>query len=323
MTRWRSTLFAILSFIFLLSCGQDYGVNYTVEEIVEEVVIEEIIEEIVEETVGESVLDQGYIYKQALDIVFIVDESGSMGSEQDLLAAYLPTMYLSLIGPDFSDLEWRVLVRSSDPTVPSYGWVSWDDPNPSFTLQALFTILGTGGWYEEGLDAAIYSAAFDTDFHRAEADLLIVFVSDEPDQSSIDHATYDSLMSTFKNEPFRTTEAAIVYSEEDASLYPDCTVEQIGTGYIEVSEQVVSFCDPESWDDILIEARDHVPQLNEKWPLSEVPYDPDTIRVFADTDEWFDWYYDAAENTVYLTDIPEYGTLISIIYVMEPTDTGN
>jgi hypothetical protein len=322
MGLWRNAVFA-LSMMLLVGCSQDMGLNYKVEEIVEEVVVEEIIEEIVEETVGESVVEQGYIYNQALDILFIVDESGSMSYEQELIVNYLPDMYSVLTGPDFTDLDWRVMLRSADPDIEPYGWVSWDDPNPNYSLHALFTFLGSTAWLEQGLDVAIQSTAFDTEFHRPEADLLIIFVSDEPDQSFISVSTYESLISTYKTYPFETTEAAIVYSDSDIVDYPDCVVEQTGTGYIDVSEQVVSFCNPAVWEDIMYEAKAHVPTLNEEWPLSEVPYDPSAIQVFADAEEWFDWRYDNQSNTVFLTDIPEAGTLITIVYVKEVSDTGD
>jgi len=321
MTLWPRALLGLF-LLLSISCSPDYGVVTNEEVVVENVIIEEVVEEVIEETVGESVLEQGYIYNQALDILFIVDESGSMSDEQEMLATYIPDMYLSLVGNDFSDLEWRVMLRSADPDDESYGWVGWDDANAEYKLNALFSYLGQSGYYEQGIDVAVQSTAFDDDFHRQEADLLIIFVSDEPDQSSYSVASYESLISTFKSHPFKTTEAAIVYSDTDAATYPECNVEQIGTGYIDVAEQIASFCDPSRWENILAEARDHVPELNEEWPLSEIPYDPDTIRVFANADEWFDWYYDEPTNTVYLTDIPDVGTLISIIYVIEAVDTG-
>tara|TARA_R110002074_G_scaffold341555_1_gene512073 strand:- start:688 stop:1656 length:969 start_codon:yes stop_codon:yes gene_type:complete len=321
MTSWLKSCLVLFP-LLLLSCTPDYGVQYSVEEVVIEEVIEEIIEEIIEETVGESILDQGYIYNQAIDILFIVDESGSMANEHDVVRNYLPDMHSVLIGPDFSDLDWRVMLRSADPDDEHYGWVSWDDANAEYKLNALFSTLDTRGAGESGLDTAIQSTAFDDDFHREEADLLIIFVSDEPDQSGYSVSAYEGLIATYKIYPFQTTEAAIVYSEDDSTVYPECSTGDIGTGYIDVSEQVVSFCDPTAWGDILLEAKEHVPTLNEKWLLSDVPYNEDSIRVFSDTEEWFDWYYDSVENAIYLTVIPEVGTLISIIYVVEPIDTG-
>ena len=48
----------------------------------------------------------------------------------------------------------------------------------------------------------------------------------------------------------------------------------------------------------------------------------DSIRVFANGELYYDWYYDASDNTVYFDVIPDAGVLVEVGYRYMPLDTG-
>jgi hypothetical protein len=48
----------------------------------------------------------------------------------------------------------------------------------------------------------------------------------------------------------------------------------------------------------------------------------DSIRVFANGQLYYDWYYDSSDNTVYFDVIPDAGVLVEVGYRYAPVDTG-
>lgn len=288
--------------LLLISCTQDVGMvaNYT-----EEVSI-----------YGDPVVQTGVIHNQAVDILFVVDESGSMSDDWETLANTMPDIYDILVGPDFTELDWRVGIRSTDPGGDVYDWVDYDDPNAYLKLMALTALLENHG-REQGLDSAIDTVVWDeTGFLREDADLLIVFISDEPDQSSISPSEYDNLMSYVKAPPFEVTESSIIATYE----HDRCDFAQLGTGYIDVSETLIDLCGS-NWDAVLDRPIEHLPTLNEVWLLEHEPLDLTRLKVFVsedgiDAQEYDHWEYDEDRNAVVLTTIPELGSFVTIVYTI-------
>lgn len=290
------------SVIVLNSCAQDIGVikNYT-EEI---------------NIYGDPIIQTSLIYNQAVDILFIVDESGSMVDEQESLSLAIPGIYNILIGDKFTNLDWRVGIRSTDPTGEIYGWVDFDDSDALLKLMSL-TLLLENHSKEQGLDSAIEVAAWDvTGFKREQADFLIIFISDEPDQSSISVSDYTNLMSFVKQSPFEVTESAIVATYEEDR----CNNAIIGAGYIDVSETIVDLCDS-NWEAVLDRPLEHLPTLNQILPLEYFPLEIDRLKVFISEDGneakiYEKWVYDEVGNAVILTEIPKAGSVLTIVYTI-------
>jgi len=148
-----------------------------------------------------------------MDILFVIDNSGSMGQEQTNLIANFPN-FISVI--EASGLDWRVAVTTTGRdytynTVTPFGsfpestsgesgemlqkcsmtkrWIDKTDPNPGTTFSCLANV-GTGGSSEEMPLGAIRDAFEDrmTDgtnvgFRRQDALLGIVILTDENDCS--------------------------------------------------------------------------------------------------------------------------------------------
>ncbi|MEZ4264864.1 MAG: choice-of-anchor D domain-containing protein [Myxococcota bacterium] len=125
-----------------------------------------------------------------VDVLFVVDDSGSMGEEQQNLAANLGAFIEAAnaweadyrIGVTTTDLGLAGALQGSPEVVTPETWESFLGN----------VIVGTNGsGFEQGLAAAALSIAGPfKKYLREEATLVIIFVSDEEDQSPDDALTY-------------------------------------------------------------------------------------------------------------------------------------
>ena len=124
-----------------------------------------------------------------LDILWVIDDSASMGEEQGLLAARGAAFAAPLAA---AELPFRMAVTTTSATGELLGGVIDQDSadiTASFT-SAVSSAGVTGNRAEAGFDAALLGADPANDFARAEADLEVVIYADEDDQSSIDSADF-------------------------------------------------------------------------------------------------------------------------------------
>lgn len=128
-----------------------------------------------------------------VDVLFVVDNSNSMAEAQAAVAAAFGALSSGL-----SDVDWRVGLTTtdmSDPTlrgrmvVAADGDVWWDESDAAAFGAAVNSLGVEGSNLERGLEAAWAAlspplASHDNaGFHREDARLAIVFVSDEDDCS--------------------------------------------------------------------------------------------------------------------------------------------
>lgn len=286
-----------LPFIISLFGCSDMGLNYEIKN-------EEIIYENIQ-------IDGGFVYDQAIDILFVVDESGSMDDEQAILQQSMQGFYEELISEKFINLQWRVGIKSTDNTDGGvYDYVDWTSQNPLFELSTLTMLLSEND-KEAGFSSALWSMSNDVDFHRKNADLLIIYISDEEEQTDIEIGEYNSLISLFKEEPFIVTESAIVATYESETR---CSQADMGKRYIEVSEVVVDLCDTQNWIKTLEYAAEHIPTLNTTWYLTEVPLDSENIQVEINGIPTSNWLYSSDKNAIILNDPPATGSYVAVAY---------
>lgn len=132
----------------------------------------------------------------ALDVLWVVDNSQSMLAEQAKLANNFPRFVDFFTG---SSLDWRVGVVSTDLDDPDQSgklieardrrWVDPLTPDPVETFGEMVDLGRDGALVEQGR-GAVYAAWTDPDaidhnrgFFRDEADLAIVIVTDEDDKT--------------------------------------------------------------------------------------------------------------------------------------------
>jgi len=130
-----------------------------------------------------------------VDILWVVDNSNSMQLEQSLLAAGFDS-FASELDNTNTDFHLGVITTDFDYQDPDRGrlrgsppFITRDDPNYVEEFKARAQVGLNGSGKEKGLEAAEYAlspvmtTAANSGFLRAEANLLVVIVSDEDDCS--------------------------------------------------------------------------------------------------------------------------------------------
>ena len=154
---------------------------------------------------------------------------------------------------------------------------------------------------------------------RYDAALLVVFVSDEDDQSTM-LSTPDEFISWYVARRFGNVFlASIVMQPEDVSeCGPYSGGSYTGVRYMEATSalfgSILDICS-EDWTPGVSDATSQI-EPYESIQLSHVPV-ASTIRVFVDSVQSLDWTYDSATNTVYFTTVPGGGSVVEVGYVIQ------
>ena len=325
----------------LSGCVTDYSIHAPKEYI--EVIVE--VEVPVEEGwSGEVWVDHFYqsATMNGIDILWVIDRSGSMATFNARLLLGVESMMNVLNGLP-PTTQWRLAMMAADATKSvnetqfplTYGS---DIVDATDMLNAVIA-----GGYEEGFDASyeyIINNPYSSTWMRNDAALLIVFVSDEPEQSSgfSDGADYVSWIQSLGRPQ--------VYLASIVNLKPADSIcnggsTNVGTDYIDAANLlggvVVDICS-EDWSPGVNDAANQLEPVLE-WPLTHTPI-PESVNVFLDGLPYDStlWYYEPTINSVIFTAVdtsgelvgPPASGLIEIGYVYEPSeieldtgDTGN
>lgn len=143
---------------------------------------------------------QSVKYDANVDVVWVVDSSGSMAPRQAALAAQMPALFASMAG---KGLTWRMAATTMDMSASGERgaflrrdggppWVEYSQPDALSRMMSRLQPGATGSPMERGrhaLKAAFSSPNSDgpnAGFLRAQSLLVAVFLSDEEDQSAND-----------------------------------------------------------------------------------------------------------------------------------------
>tara|TARA_Y100000296_G_scaffold58515_1_gene67423 strand:- start:144 stop:1205 length:1062 start_codon:yes stop_codon:yes gene_type:complete len=297
-------------------------------EIPVEVIVEVPVEVIVEVPVevpgegGEVWIDsfeQPYTM-DGIDIVWAIDLSGSMHQHAQSVIDGIEAM-MNALPPS----GWRLGITSGSwyfsSQVQEFPLVPGDTVQDAWDAYNSLT-----GPTEAGFDS-IYSYVIDNNYNhtwlRQDAGLLVVFVSDEDEQSNQQFTSTTSGLYDFINwyGHIRSSVflASIVHvpATESVCPWPPSGL-SVGDRYINATNHfggvVVDICSPD-WAPGVTEAANQS-QPHEHWELTYVPL-PDTLIVFVDFVEFVDWTYDTTSNRVNFDVLPPEGSLVEIGYVID------
>lgn len=259
----------------------------------------------------------------AVDVLWIIDNSGSMGDNQKALSAESPTFidyFEATVG-----LDYHIGVVSTDMVDPAHTgklqeaqgvrWIDADTADP-YGVFAQMALMGTNGSGDEAGRAATQWAldvelnAWNKGFVRDEAPLAVIVISDEPDSSDlygVGIQPFIDFMRQFKPDPALVTMSTVVgpvpYDTTGCAAPP--------TGYPDVQTALGglfwSICDP-NWDTVLGSLATLALGTRVEFFLTEIPV-VDSIEVQiveADgTETWLtelgvDFTYDGVRNSVTL-----------------------
>lgn len=252
-----------------------------------------------------------------VDILWIIDTSGSMNRYDPQLLAGIEAMMNAL-----PESGWRLAMLSNDPsraaTESQFPLVPGDDLADAMDMYAH---MGRGG-YEEGFDAAyeyIVNNPYASTWMRSDAALLVVFVSDEEEQSNdhfINVVDFTNWYSTLRGGSAFVASINNVAQADSVCATTPSTID-VGDRYMEAVNHfggtIVDICS-EDWSPGVTDASVQL-EPHEEWPLAYIPK-PSSIEVFIDGVQNTDWIYDSADNKVIFTVIPSGGSLVEIAYAI-------
>jgi len=165
---------------------------------------------------------------------------------------------------------------------------------------------------------------------RSDAALLVVFVSDEEEQSHTYFSSTQNFISWYSGLRDNVFVASIVNVPTTQSLC-NAPSQMTGDEYIAASNhfngQIVDICS-EDWTAGVTDASNQV-EPHEEWELTQIPADPNHIYIFMDGVEVpsvngsdIYWHYDAGSNKIIFDKIPQANVLVEIAYYYEEQDTG-
>jgi|TARA_R110000824_G_scaffold152600_1_gene323890 hypothetical protein len=330
----------LLAIFVMAGCSPDYAIvmpgdaeTIVVTESVTETVIvtEEIevpvyIEVEVPVNEGEIWIDSftQHMSVDGIDILWVIDKSGSMSRYNDELLAGIEAMILAL-----PVSNWRLVIISADSTDSV---MSTEFPLvPGDTIidaERMFNTLPMGPW-EEGFNSVyeyIIHNPYSSTWMRPEAGLLVVFVSDEEEQSDVEYPSPANFLSWYGSLRMGSVFMASVVNLEPSISLCDSPPRPLDVGerYMEATGVlggiIVDICDSD-WSAGVTDAT-HSVDPYENIVLSHKA-EVDSIRVFVNSLLSHDWYYQESDNTVYFTIIPNAGQLVEVGYRYIELDSGS
>tara|TARA_R100000808_G_C2148045_1_gene156108 strand:- start:1172 stop:2179 length:1008 start_codon:yes stop_codon:yes gene_type:complete len=335
----------MLFFLLFFSCGSENVMAHKVSEIeYVEVEVEKEVEVVVKETVPFAVIveKEVVVYDTAdnaadvwvenftqptsvngVDILWVIDPSGSMHDDVPRILDGIDAMMNAL-----PSTGWRLAIIPSDyrfsEGVQEFPLI----PGDTVAMAESMYNAVVYGAHEAGFDAVygyIINNTYAQTWMRDDAALLIVFVSDEDEQSNKYFNSTSQFMSWASAYRENVFLASIVHLDPSLSL---CNMVAGFTGdeYMAATNhfagQVIDICS-EDWSAGVADASNQVAPY-EHWDLAKTPLYDDRIYIFIDgvsvpeTDgvDTF-WHYNSTENRIYFDKIPPANALVEIAYYYE------
>ena len=329
----------MLSMLFFVGCttNMDYYIVGTGTETEIETVYETVYEEIEVPVYIEVEVpaDPGLIWVDSIiqpmsvdgvDILWIIDTSGSMNRYDAELMAGIEAMLLAL-----PDSGWRLAMLSNDPASASieaqFPLVPGDD---AVDAETMYQNMGRGH-REEGFDAAyeyLINNSYAQTWLRYDAALLVVFVSDEEEQSDDHFPTVDDFITWYSRQRDGSAFLSSIINIDPSVSLCNTNAYNNGDRYEEATNHlsgiVVDICS-DDWSPGVADAAASL----EPYEYIELTHTPieESIRVFINGALDYNWTYSSADNIVYFTVMPSGNDLVEVGYryfpVTDAEDTGD
>jgi len=274
--------------------------------------------------VSES-FSQSVAQTKKLDIMWVIDDSGSMADEQAALGSNFDSFITQFINRDV-DFKMGItttdtssasrkgkLVTGSDTKLTSAAAAA--NPNKfMLDFKNLVNVGTSGSGNEKGLMATEgFMEKYGQSFIRPDAYLAVVILSDEEDQSPKSVAAYTDYLKSFK------ANAGLV------KIYSIVNANDVNTGgntigharYELASSQTAGIMSDimDNFDDVLLEMGDSIVNLLDSFALAAAPVNG-TLKVYVNGVESVNYTFDAASRSIKFTqgNLPPVGAQVTVNY---------
>jgi len=253
---------------------------------------------------------------ESIDIIWVIDGSGSMNDNTAEVLLGIEVM-MNNLPPDIS---WRLKMITAGNSVyitqaTTFPLTQGDTYKDALNMYSQLPNDGGEAGFAAIQNYIMYDSYAQT-WLRLEAALLIVFVSDEEEQSALFVSDFNLWYSNLRNSVYI---ASIVNLDPIDSIcsYPPYG-SNIGYRYIEATNyfkgNIIDICSSD-WSSGVAEATSKIDPYD-NYKLTHTPKE-DTIVVFENGTPIPGWYYISFDNTVYFDTPPDEGVLVEIGYSVE------
>lgn len=255
-----------------------------------------------------------------LDVLLVIDDSGSMSVFQTLLYVNLQSFMQEFI---LTQADYNIaVVTTSNPVITNY--VSWADPDPLWSIGQLSQV-GVAHVIEERGIQMSYECIYDlfggncrsSGFWRTNSQKVVIYLSDERDQSEFD---WDYYWQSFQSESgFKAYGIIGDYPVgcDDRSQTPYLQAEE-GLGYYELIGASGGFMQSICSRDWGVSLSNISAELinQREFVLSQTGIDEQSIAVYVNGQQQSEWIFDNSLNAVIFgpQSIPEESDSIYIEY---------
>ena len=270
----------------------------------------------------------------AIDVLWVIDNSGSMYQERDRVKREIQEFFQWF---EALELDYHMGVITTDVLNPVYAgqlvgtptFVTRDTPDAQASLGLAITSDGLEMGDEAGLQAMELAlseplrSGVNEGFYREDARLVVIFLTDEDDQSAPAASEYVRFLEDLKGGREDIFVAAIV-GDRDEGCEGECTdgkqEAKGGDKYLDVAEAFSGFdesictCDlAPAMERMGIESTYYV----RTFTLSRTPGEPSMLTVWVNGVEAGGWRYEPAPNAIVFDEAPARGAEIVARYPVE------
>ena len=265
-----------------------------------------------------------------VDIVFVVDNSGSMNDQQQELA-YQMNDFVSIL--QSMNVDYHLGFITTDSAMfqqyDGYDWIDNRHPDPVIWAANVINSIGTGGSpFEQGIyyaQAFSSFAASSSSYWRPNSNFVIVYISDEPDYSPNSYTSYFPFFDNIKSSPSLVRQFAVIGDYPSGCLLINSANGTsynvpFGGGYYEMTQryngQAYSICAPD-WGMQMQNLATEV-SVRASFEMSERNVMEDTIEVRVNGQLSYEWIYDESTNSIIFNSdaIPDGGNTVEIDYAI-------
>jgi len=253
------------------------------------------------------------------DILFVIDNSGSMSQNQTQLSNNFDTFINTL---SVSGYDYQIAFITTDQSTFEGDIITPLTPDPVAEAMSQIASIGYhGSAYERGMDQSWNATASGGDagpgstFLRDDTKLVVIYISDEDDFSTVSPSTMETRLLSLKSDPTMAVAHAVA-----GDVPGGCTGNgnaTAGTDYHDLVTAMggtfLSIC-AEDWGTPMEELARESLAVNTFF-LSDNPIE-DTISAEVDGIISTDWTYDSSANGITFSPVPGEGSTVDVTYAV-------